>query len=102
MTVDNTPPTAEIVLPSPNQEIFTDERWVIIEVQASDDIAIARVEYYIDNAGVPFAMSAVPPFSQKWPIRGPGCHRFRVIAIDAASNETESTAVPVCLVEPNP
>ena len=35
----------------------------------------------------------------KWAIRGTGCHNFKVIAFDAAGNETESTAVPICLVE---
>ncbi|MCA9962152.1 MAG: hypothetical protein KC443_24120, partial [Anaerolineales bacterium] len=101
LTVDNTPPAAEILFPLPNQEIFTDEEWVIIQAQASDDLSLARVEFFVDNAGVPFAISTVPPFTEKWTIRGAGCHNFRVVAVDAAGNETEGTAVPVCLVERN-
>ncbi|MCA9971262.1 MAG: transglycosylase domain-containing protein [Anaerolineales bacterium] len=99
LTVDNTPPTAEILFPLPNQQIFTDEEWVIVQAQAVDDLSLARVEFYVDGAGVPFAISTVPPFTEKWPIRGPGCHRFRVVAVDAAGNETESNAVAACLVE---
>ncbi len=99
ITVDNSPPTAEILFPLPNQEIFTDEEWVIVQAQASDDLSIDRVEFYVDNAGVPFAISTVPPFTEKWTIRGPGCHTFRVVAVDAAGNETAGTAVPVCLIE---
>ncbi len=99
ITIDNTPPVAEIIFPLPNQEIFTDEEWVIIQAQISEETSIDRVEFYIDNAGVPFAISTVPPFTEKWTIRGSGCHTFKVIAFDAAGNETESTAVPICLVE---
>ncbi|MBE2198503.1 MAG: transglycosylase domain-containing protein [Anaerolinea sp.] len=99
LTVDNTPPTAAILFPLPNQQIFTDEEWVIIQAQVSDDLSIVRVEFYVDNAGVPFAISTVPPFTKKWTIRGPGCHTFRVVAVDGAGNKTEGTAVPVCLIE---
>ncbi len=101
VTVDNTPPTAEILFPLPNQQIFTDEESVIIQAQARDDLSIARVEFYADNAGVPFAISTVPPFSEKWTIRGAGCHAFHVVAVDAAGNEGVGTAVSICLVERN-
>ena len=98
VTVDNTPPTADIVFPLPNQSIFTDEEWVIIQARATDDISLARVEFYADNAEVPFAISTVPPYTEKWTIRGPGCHSFRVVAVDAAANETVAEPVRVCLV----
>ena len=99
ITVDNTPPSAEILFPLSNQQIFTDEEWVIVQAQASYDQSNARVVFYSDNAGAPFAISTVPPFTAKWTIRGAGCHSFRVVAVDAAGNETEGTAVPVCLIE---
>lgn len=99
VTVDNRPPEVEILFPLPGQTIFTDEEWVIIQALAEDDISIDRVEFYVDNAGVPFSVSTVPPFSEKWTIPGPGCHTFRVVAVDAAGNETTSNSVNVCLVE---
>jgi hypothetical protein len=98
VTVDNTPPTARVIFPIPNQAIFTDDEWVIIQAFAEDDISIERVEFYIDNADVPFAIKTVPPFTEKWTIRGPGCHLFHVAAIDAAGNRTSSDSVRVCLV----
>ena len=98
VTVDNTPPSAHIVFPIPNQSIFTDDEWVIIQAFAEDDISIDRVEFYIDNADVPFAVKTVPPFTEKWTIRGPGCHQFRIVALDAAGNRTSSDGVPICLV----
>lgn len=102
VTIDNTPPQAAIVFPLSDQTIFTDEEWVIIQAQASDDISIERVEFYADSAQVPFAISTVPPFTERWTIPGPGCHTFSIKAIDAAGNESvngENTVVSVCLVE---
>lgn len=98
VTVDNTAPTAQIRFPLPNQSIFTDDDYVIVQAQAEDDVSLERVEFYVDNAGVPFAISTVPPYTERWPIRGTGCHSFRVLAVDAAGNETSSEPVRVCLV----
>lgn len=101
VTIDPLPPTVEILFPLPNQTIFTDEDYVIIQAQAQDDISINRLEFYADGAGVPFAISTIPPFTEKWPIPGPGCHTFHVVAVDAAGNESTSQSVRVCLVERN-
>jgi len=98
ITIDNTPPLVEIKLPAPDQQIFTDEEWVQIQTEVFDNVLIDRVEFYLDNVGVPFAVSKSAPFMEKWRISGPGCHAFRAVAVDAAGNETESTAISVCLV----
>jgi hypothetical protein len=98
VTIDNTAPEADILFPLPNQSIFTDEEWVIIQAQVTDDISVDRVEFFADGSGVPFAISTVPPFTEKWTIPGPGCHNFRVVAYDAAGNSTVSQTVRVCLI----
>lgn len=98
VTVDNTPPTANVIFPIPNQSIFTDEEWVIVQAHVEDDISIDHVEFYIDNSAEPFATKTVPPFTEKWTIRGAGCHSFHVEAVDAAGNRTRSEAVRACLV----
>jgi membrane peptidoglycan carboxypeptidase len=98
VTVDNTPPEADIIFPLENQTIFTDEEWVIVQGRIDDNISIDRVEFFVDNAGVPFAVNTVPPFTEKWTIPGPGCHSFRVVAWDAAGNDTTSSPVRVCMV----
>ncbi len=98
VTIDNTLPTADILFPLPDQTIFTDEEWVIIQAQVTDDISVARVEFYIDGAGVPFAISTVPPYTEKWTIPGSGCHSFHVVGVDAAGNEALSQPVRICLV----
>lgn len=99
LSVDNTEPLAEILFPLQDQTIFTDENWVTVQAQVTDDISIGRVEFFIDGAGVPFAIRTVSPYTAAWNIPGPGCHSFRVKAIDAAGNEAESVGVRVCLVE---
>jgi membrane carboxypeptidase/penicillin-binding protein len=99
VTVDNSPPEAEILFPIEDQSIFVDEEWVIVQALVTDDISVDRVEFFADRAGVPFAISTVPPFTEKWTIPGPGCHVFSVVAFDAAGNESESEPVSVCLVE---
>ncbi|MDX1615583.1 MAG: transglycosylase domain-containing protein, partial [Candidatus Promineifilaceae bacterium] len=98
VTVDNNPPEARILFPLPDQRVFTDDEWVIVQAQVTDDISIDRVEFYVDDAGVPFAISTVPPYTEKWTIPGAGCHRFRVVAYDAAGNRSESEAVRACAV----
>ncbi|MFN2189608.1 MAG: penicillin-binding protein, partial [Candidatus Promineifilaceae bacterium] len=99
VTVDNTPPTAEIIFPLPDQTIFTDDEWVVVQGRVDDNISVDRVEFFVDSAGVPFAVNTVPPFTEKWTIPGPGCHSFRLVAWDAAGNSADSSPVRVCMVE---
>src|SRR5690606_14549697 len=56
VTVDNAPPTARVIFPIPNQSIFTDEEWVIVQAFAEDDMSIDHDAFYIDNAAEPFAV----------------------------------------------
>jgi membrane peptidoglycan carboxypeptidase len=100
VTVDNEAPTAEILAPFPDQEFFVDDEWIVVQAQITDNLSLSRVDFFIDNAEVPFAISTVPPFTEKWTIPGPGCHTFRVIAYDAAGNETSSESVRACVVAP--
>ncbi len=99
VTIDNTPPTAEILFPLSEQIIFEDDEWIIIQAKVEDNTSVDRVQFYVDNAGVPFAISTVPPFTEKWTIPGPGCHTFKVVAYDAAGNEVTSDSVQACVVE---
>ena len=98
VTIDNEVPAAEILFPFTDQTFFDDEEWLIVQAQVTDNISVDRVEFFVDGVQVPFAISTVPPFTEKWTIPGPGCHTFTVIAYDAAGNETTSNTVPVCVV----
>jgi hypothetical protein len=99
VTIDNSPPEAEILFPIPEQIIFEDDEWIIVQARVEDDTSVDKVQFYVDNAGVPFAISTVPPFTEKWTIPGPGCHTFKVVAYDAAGNEATSDSVQACIVE---
>ncbi len=90
--------TVGVVLSMEDQTIFEDEEWVIVQARVNDDVSVDQVEFFVDNSGVPFAISTVPPFTEKWAIPNPGCHTFRVVARDAAGNEAESSPVRVCIV----
>jgi membrane carboxypeptidase/penicillin-binding protein len=98
LTVDTTPPEARILFPLPNQTFLTGDDWIIVQAQVTDDISVARVEFYVGSAEEPFAVSTVHPFTEKWTIRGPGCHNFRVVAYDAAGNSSEAGPVRACVV----
>lgn len=99
VTVDNEPPKASILFPLAGQQIFTDEEWVLVQAQVTDNASVRRVEFFADNTAVPYAISTVPPFTEKWPIHGTGCHSFRVTAYDAAGNQSSSQPTTVCLVQ---
>ena len=47
--------------PLPISSSLCDDEWIIVQAQVVDNISIDRVEFYIDGAEVPFAISTVPP-----------------------------------------
>ncbi|MGQ9492455.1 MAG: transglycosylase domain-containing protein [Anaerolineae bacterium] len=65
--VDNTPPTVEIIHPLEGA-IYTleSDEWVNIQVDAIDNYAMDRVEFYLDEQQIGF--STVAPFTKKWTI----------------------------------
>jgi hypothetical protein len=97
VTVDKVPPTAVITSPRPNQTFSQQDEFILIQTEVSDDISLERVEFFVGNSGVPFAMSTVPPHTGKFRIYNVGCYTFRVVAQDAAGNKGESTAVTACV-----
>jgi penicillin-binding protein 1C len=66
--VDNQAPTVKITYPTNNQ-IYSPEKdeWVSIGVDAVDNSAMGRVEFYVDGAFV--GSSTIAPFNKKWTIK---------------------------------
>nr|WP_290667236.1 penicillin-binding protein 1C [Ardenticatena sp.] len=102
VTVDNTPPTVRITYPFEGQEyVLNDDEWVSIQVDASDNIAMREVRFFID--GREFARSSIAPFTEKWTLDNEGRlgpneireHEIYVVAVDAAGNETQSERVRI-------
>jgi subtilisin family serine protease len=91
-TPDNTPPTCSISSPSGG---VTVSGTITINVTASDDTEVTRVELYIDNfIGL---TDSTTPFSFAWDTTtvGNGNHSLLAKAFDAAGNLGTSTSVTV-------
>jgi penicillin-binding protein 1C len=63
--VDNKPPKVEIIHP-PEGALYTleSDEWVNIQVDALDNYAMDRVEFYLDGQQIGY--STVAPFTKKW------------------------------------
>ncbi|MFQ5422180.1 MAG: Ig-like domain-containing protein, partial [Anaerolineae bacterium] len=99
LTVDNTPPTAAIQAPRPNQSFPSGTDSITIRVTATDNIEVDFVSLYLDGSRRPFTSDTTPPFTLSWPVEESGCHTLTSVAVDLAGNQTVSTAVPFCIVE---
>lgn len=66
--VDNQPPVVKIIHPN-NGDIYSPEKdeWVSIGVDAVDNTAMGKVEFYVDGAYI--GASTVAPFNKKWTIK---------------------------------
>jgi len=92
--VDNTPPKVVVVAPAPEQiyRVGEDE-WLSIQVEAHDNIAMDKVEVFLDDQ--PLGYSTVAPYVVRWMWSGSqipvvGTHSIYVIATDAAGNTTQT------------
>jgi len=67
VNVDNITPTAQIVHPDDGDlYVMEDDEWVNVQVDASDNVYMDRVEFFID--GQPVGESTVSPYSYRWTI----------------------------------
>ena len=91
VTVDNTPPAAQISYPAPNQQFqSTTDQQIIFQADASDDIGIAKLEWYLD--GEKIGQNEQAPYELTWQSVS-GQHTLQVKAYDLAGNITESSNV---------
>lgn len=86
LTVDNQPPVISILYPQADQAIrHTAGGPINFRVDASDDIGIASVDYYLDDRLLGTSRQA--PHAYPWQARL-GSHTLRVEAFDLAGNQT--------------
>jgi membrane carboxypeptidase/penicillin-binding protein PbpC len=89
LTVDNEPPEVQILFPGAGQSFsFPDERTITFQAQASDNLGIGVVEFYVNGELVGSVSQS--PYSATWNGQR-GEHALRVVAIDLAGNETETS-----------
>jgi hypothetical protein len=92
--LDQTPPVAVLLYPLPGQTLFD---IVEVQVDASDDRALDRVEFYIDGEFKESAdaISSPPPYNYSWdttPLEENSQHSLYVKAIDEAGNQSTNGA----------
>jgi chitinase len=86
--VDNTPPEVNITFPQDGDELdYTSDRQIPFQAQAGDNLALAVVEFFVDNVRVGRFEAA--PFGMTWNATR-GEHVLRVIARDRAGNENKA------------
>ncbi len=67
VTVDNTPPTVELVNPEADKTyVQEDDLWVNIQADAVDNFSMNRVEFFLDNQKI--GESTVAPYTLRWNI----------------------------------
>jgi membrane carboxypeptidase/penicillin-binding protein PbpC len=91
VTVDNTPPQASIPYPQPGQTLTpSKDGTVTLQMNATDNIGISRVEWWLDNQRIDEVDSA--PYAFAWQAVA-GQHVLFVRVYDLAGNMGESQHV---------
>lgn len=101
VTVDNITPTIKIIYPN-NGDGYTypSDEWVNIQLDVQDNVAIGRVEIFVDDKPEPWSVRNAPPFGDKWLLDSGdklGSHTFFARVYDKAGNMAESNKVRVSI-----
>ena len=95
ITIDNTPPTVEVIYPYPNSTMKLDPYQppvIGIEAKVQDNYSVGNVEFFVDGKGIGF--TTVFPYNRPWNA-SPGTHTIHVEAYDRAGNKTKSEPITV-------
>jgi membrane carboxypeptidase/penicillin-binding protein PbpC len=94
VTIDNQPPQARLVLPEPGARFtWPESRELLLEVEASDNSGVVRVDFYLDAFRV--GTSDSEPWSMRWPLGEAGQHVVTVRVTDRAGNVVETDPVSI-------
>ncbi len=87
---DSTPPTVSFTAPANNATVAGT---VAIRTNATDNVGVSRVSYYLDNATSPFSTDLSSPYESSWNSAtvSNGSHAVKAVAIDAIGNTTTAT-----------
>jgi len=94
-SIDQVPPTAKLIFPLVGQILYD---VVLVQVDASDDRELDRVDFYIDGIleSSVDASSGDSPYPYSWdtrPLAENSEHSLYFKAIDAAGNESDNDAI---------
>src|SRR5271155_548481 len=92
-TTDTTPPTVSMTAPANGAAV---SGTVTVSANASDNVAVANVQFLLDGANLGSA-DAASPYSVSWDTTtaSNGSHTLSATAIDTSGNSTTATAVTV-------
>jgi membrane peptidoglycan carboxypeptidase len=96
LTVDNISPSIRLALPHDGQSFNLSDEFVVIQPIAEDNVAMDRVEFYVDGKLV--VTSNVEPFAGRWGITTAGKHIIQARAFDSAGNMTTSQNVSILVI----
>ena len=87
VSIDNRPPQVSVLFPQEGQKLdYTTHQQVTFQVQASDNLSLAKVDFYLD--GLHIGSSTQPPYTMSWS-SVTGKHTLRAIASDRSGNQAE-------------
>jgi len=91
--VDTTPPTVSLTAPSAGATV---SGTVSVTATASDNVAVASVQFQLDGANLG-SLDTTAPYSVSWDTTtaSNGSHTLRAIATDTSNNSTTSASVTV-------
>jgi membrane peptidoglycan carboxypeptidase len=96
VTVDNVPPSVLLSNPANGEQFSQSDEYVSIQPVVADNVAMDRVEVFIDNEL--FSTSTTAPFNVRWPLGEIGEHVIQISAYDAAGNEAISEKIVIEVV----
>ncbi len=96
VTVDNTPPSIDLIYPRDEQVYRMSDEFVTIQPLITDNISMDRAEFYVDDQLI--ATSTIAPFNERWIITEAGTHVIQVRAYDTAGNTSVSDRITIEVV----
>jgi hypothetical protein len=100
-TLDNTPPQVSIIAPLDGQTVYEVSGQVIILAEATDNVGVSKVEFYID--GIKMGEATTSPYTYAWDTYTLPCnskHTIQAKAYDKAGNVGESSIITVTIGDP--
>ena len=92
VSADIVPPSAAILSPPSGSRVSNS---VLVQVSATDNVAVARVDLLVDGKLFSTSPSPTPTFSWITSKLAPGIHTLQAVALDLAGNRARSSVIKV-------
>lgn len=96
---DTTKPIVSITSPA-NNSVFS-QGVVTVNATASDNVAVSKVEFYVDNQNTPIVTDTSAPYSSGDSINlSAGAHTIKAIAQDSSGNRSNPATISITVSQP--